>query len=332
MNPPVYHDEDADLTIVRSKRLAIIGYGNQGSAQAQNLRDSGVRELVVGNIDDHYKEAAIADGFQVLPIPEAAAWGEVLFLLIPDEDQPRVLHEQMVPRLQTGDALVVASGYNLAFTLFDVPDGIDVVMVAPRMVGAAVRERFLRGEPYPSFVSVERDASGNALALALSIARGIGATRGGSVGSTALEEAALDLFGEQAIWPAILVVLRTAFEVLLEAGFTEEAILHELYLSREPLEIFKLIADRGLFGQLTLHSRTSQFGQLRASAADDGAWLKERFARVLHEDILSGKFAREWSDVQAGGSEELARLRAEALASPISQAEARVMEQSQSSA
>lgn len=324
MSTPIYYDKDADLSIVQSKRLAFIGYGNQGAAQAQNLRDSGVSEILIGNREDAYKDAAIADGFSVVPISEAAAWGDVVFLLIPDEEQPQVFREQIAPYLRTGSTLVVASGYNVAFQLFDLPDVIDVIMVAPRMIGAGVRERYLRGEPYPCFASVERDVSGNAFRLALSIAHGIGATRGGAILSSAREEAALDLFSEQAIWPVLIVAFRTAYEVLHQAGFSDEAILYEMYLSKEPAEVFERIAEQGLFGQLTLHSHTSQYGQLRASLADDGSWLYERFKRVLNDDILSGRFAREWSDVQAKGLEHLEQMRAKALASDLARADANV--------
>ena len=324
MSTLVYFDADSDLSSIQTKRLAFIGYGNQGAAQAKNLRDSGVREILIVNREDAYKEAASAVGFQVVPIPEAAAWGDVVFLLIPDEEQPAVFREQIAPHLRRGSTLVVASGYNIAINLFDLPGSIDVVMVAPRMIGAGVRERYLRGEPYPCFVSVEREVSGNALKLALSIARGIGATRGGAIGSSAREEAALDLFSEQAIWPVILAAFRAAYEVLHEAGFSDEAILYEMYLSKEPVEVFDRIAEQGLFGQLPLHSHTSQYGQLRALAADDGAWLRERFKRVLEDDILSGRFAKEWSDVQEKGQERLEQLRAEALKSSIARAEAKV--------
>jgi len=327
MSTPIYFDKDADLSIIQSKRLAIIGYGNQGAAQSQNLRDNGVSEILIGNREDEYKVAALANGFQVVPIPEATAWGDIVFLLIPDEDQPQVFREQIAPYLHPGTTLVVASGYNVAFQLFDLPDFIDVIMVAPRMIGAGVRERYLHGEPYPCFVSVERDVSGNAFKLALSIARGIGATRGGAILSSAREEAALDLFSEQAIWPVILVAFRTAYQVLHEAGFSDAAILYEMYLSKEPAEVFERIAEQGLFGQLTLHSHTSQFGQLRASLADDGSWLYERFKHVLQDDILSGRFAREWSDVQAKGLEHLEQMRAEALANSLAQAEAHVRDE-----
>ncbi|HEX6108555.1 MAG TPA: NAD(P)-binding domain-containing protein [Ktedonobacteraceae bacterium] len=324
MNTPIYYDNDAELSILQAKRLAFIGYGNQGAAQSQNLRDNGVSEILIGNREDAYKAAAIADGFQVVPIPEAAAWGDVVFLLIPDEVQPQVFREQITPYLKTGATMVVASGYNVAFQLFDLPDSIDVIMVAPRMIGTGVRERFLRGEPYPCFVSVEHDVSGNAFKLALSIARGIGATRGGAILSSAREEAALDLFSEQATWPFIMAAFRTAYQVLHEAGFSDEAILYEMYLSKEPVEVFDRIADQGLFGQLTLHSHTSQYGQLRALLTDDGSWLYEKFKRVLEDDILSGRFAHEWSDVQANGLEHLEQMRATALASDLARADERV--------
>src|SRR6266567_3791750 len=268
MSTPIYYDKDTDLAIVQEKRLAFIGYGNQGAAQSQNLRDSGVSEILIGNLD-------------------------------------------------------VASGYNVAFQLFDLPNFIDVIMVAPRMIGSGVRQRYLSGEPYPCFISVERDISGNALKLALSIGHGIGATRG-AILSSAREEAALDLFSEQAIWPVILVAFRTAYKVLHEAGFSDEAVLYEMYLSKEPAEVFERIADQGLFGQLTLHSHTSQFGQLRALLADDGSWLYEKFKRVLEDDILSSRFAHEWSDVQAKGMEQLEHMRATALASDLAQADERV--------
>ncbi len=324
MSTPIYHDSDADLSIIQNKRLAFIGYGNQGAAQAKNLRDSGVAEIVIGNRNDAYKDAAVADGFRVVSIAEAAAWGDVVFLLIPDEYQPQLFHEHIAPHMRPGTALVMASGYNIAFNLLALPDNIDVIMVAPRMIGAGVRERYLRGEPYPCFVSVERDVSGQALPLALSIARGIGATRGGAIQSSAREEAALDLFSEQAVWPTIIVAFQQAYKVLHQAGFSDEAILYEMYLSKEPAEVFERMAEQGFFGQLTLHSHTSQYGQLRAVAADNGTWLRDRFKRVL-DDILSGSFAREWSDVQAKGEERLEQMRAEALTSPFAQAEKRVM-------
>jgi len=323
MSTPIYSDKDADLSLLQTKRLAFIGYGNQGAAQSQNLRDSGVLQILIGNRNDAYKDTAIADGFRVVPIAEAAAWGDVVFLLIPDEVQPQVFREQIAPQLKTGATLVVASGYNVAFQLFDLPNSIDVIMVAPRMIGSGVRQRYLSGEPYPCFISVEHDTSGNALKLARSIGHGLGATRG-AILSSAREEAALDLFSEQAIWPFIMAAFRTAYKALHEAGFSDEAILYEMYLSKEPAEVFDRIAEQGLFEQLTLHSHTSQYGQLRALLADDGSWLYEKFKRVLEDDILSGRFAHEWSNVQAKGLEHLEQMRATALASDLAKADERV--------
>lgn len=328
MSVTVYYDSDADLALVQGKRLSILGYGNQGAAQAQNLRESGVADIVIGNRADEYRDAALLAGFPVMSLPEAATRGDIVFLLIPDEEQPRVFREQVAAYLRPHTTLVVASGYNLAFQLMELPESVDVVMVAPRMIGAGVRDRFVRGEAYPCFVSVERDVSGNALATALSIARGIGATRGGALASSAREEAALDLFSEQAIWPKILQVLQAAYDVLHAAGFSDEAILYEMYLSKEPAEVFERFAEQGAFGQLTLHSHTSQYGQLRALLAEDNRELSGHFARILHDDILSGAFAREWSNVQAAGQGRLEQLRGRAQQSSLARAEARVLDQS----
>jgi ketol-acid reductoisomerase len=325
MSATVYYDTDADLAFVRGKRLAFLGYGNQGAAQAQNLRESGVQEIVIGNREDAYREAALQDNFSVMSLAQAAAWGDVVFLLIPDEEQPRVFREQVAPYLRPLTTLVVASGYTLAFQLLEPPESVDVVMIAPRMIGSGVRTRFVRGEAYPCFLSVERDVSGHALELALSIARGIGATRGGAIASSAREEAALDLFSEQAIWPKIFQILQTAYDVLHAAGFSDEAILYEMYLSKEPAEVFERFAEQGAFGQLTLHSHTSQYGQLRALLAEDNRELSGHFARVLHDDILSGAFAREWSDVQEAGADRLEQLRRMARHSALARAEARVL-------
>src|SRR5574340_579176 len=313
-------DKKAYLAIFLSKRLAFIGYGNQGAAQSQNLRNNGVSHILIGNQEDEYKNAALAEGFQVVSIAEAAAWGDVVFLLIPDEVQPEVFHEQIGPSLRPGATLVVASGYNVAFHLFDLPNTIDVVMVAPRMIGSGVRQRYLSGVPFPCFISVEQDTSGNALQLAQSIALGIGATHG-VIFSSAREEAALDLFSEQAIWPFIMAAFRAGYKVLHEAGFSYEAILNEMYLSKEPAEVFDRIAQEGLFEQLPLHSHTSQYGQLRALLAEDGTWLYEKFKHVLNDDILSGRFASEWSDVQAKGMERLEQMRAMALESDLAKAD-----------
>ncbi|MFC5061639.1 NAD(P)-binding domain-containing protein [Actinomycetospora atypica] len=312
-----------DLEALGGRTVGILGFGNQGAAQAANLRDSGV-PVIVGNRDDEHGAAATEEGFAPRPIAEAAAAADVVLLLVPDEVQPELVRDEVAPGLRAGDTLVVASGYNWHFGLLEVPEGVDVVMVAPRMIGAAVRDRYVSRVGFPCLVSVERDATGNAWATTMAIARGIGGTLGGAVESSAREEAALDLFSEQAVWPTVLGMLRTAHAVLTEAGFSEEAVLSELYLSGEPAEVFDHIARDGLFGQLGLHSRTSQYGQLRGLASADVTSLHERFSNVLHDDILSGAFAREWSRPEAG--ERLEELRREAETSTLAQAEAAVRE------
>lgn len=324
MHARIHRDDDVDPTALHGRTPAVLGFGNQGSAQARNLRDSGFAPLV-GNRDDAYAEPAREAGFEVLTIAEATRRGDVALLLVPDEIQPDLVTTDVTPNLTPGDTLVLASGYNWHFGLLDVPDGVDVVMVAPRMIGAAVRDRYVARTGFPCFVSVERDATGTAWATALGVAHAIGGTRGGAIESSAREEAALDLFSEQAVWPAVLDTLRSAHAVAVEAGFSEEAVLYELYLSAEPAEVFTHAARDGLFGQLGLHSRTSQYGQLRALrtlAAEYGQ--RERFARVLHDDILSGAFAAEWSTAEAG--ERLDAMRAEARTSPLAQAERGVRE------
>lgn len=327
MNARIYTDEDADIAVLRDHTIAVIGYGNQGSAQARNLRDSGVSGVIVGNREDEYRRRALDAGFPVYPIAEATRRADVVILLVPDEVAPSVYTEQIAPGLSTGDTVVVASGYNVTFGLIEAPAPVDMVMVAPRMIGAAVRSRYLEGTGYPCFVSAEQDASGSALDTALALARAIGGTRAGAITSSAREEAALDLFSEQALWPAILAVLRSGYEVLHEAGFSDEAVLYEMYLSGEPAEVFERSANEGLIEQLKLHSQTSQYGQLRGLLALDASELRSRFARVLHDDILSGAFAKEWSAASQDAEQRLARLAAEANAHPLAAAERSILSQ-----
>jgi ketol-acid reductoisomerase len=315
----------ADLGVLAGKRVAVIGYGNQGHAQAQNLRDSGA-DVLIGNREDEYGRRARADGFEVRPIRDAAAAADVVLLLIPDEVQPDVFGREVAPVLSPGSTLVVASGYCLTFGLLDLPPGVDVVMVAPRMIGEAVRDHYVRRVGFPCLLSVEQDATGDAHGVALAVARGIGVAAEDAVSSSAREEAALDLFSEQAVWPTMFALLQAAYEVLHEAGFNDAAILDELYLSGEPAEIFDRVARLGLLGQLGTHSTTSQYGQLRglSRSTDLVGRLKQTFATVLREDILSGAFAREWSRHGADGEATIAALRKQAADHPLIQAEQRV--------
>jgi ketol-acid reductoisomerase len=294
-----YYDEDADLGDLRGKTLVVIGYGNQGRAQALNLRDSGL-EVLVGLREDETRRQAGDDGFEVASIREAAARGRVALLLIPDEVMSHVFREEVLPGLSEGDAVCFASGYNVAFGFIEPPAGVDVVMVAPRMIGAGVRQRYVEGTGFPSFVGVHQDATGHALRTALAVARGIGSTKCGALALTFEEEAALDLFTEQAFGPAFGQVLLSAIQTLIDAGYPVEAAMIELILSGEFAYSLQKIAEMGFFEQMELHSHTSQYGSMTRSVRFMVPQIAQNMREVL-EEIRSGAFAREWEAEQRSG-------------------------------
>jgi ketol-acid reductoisomerase len=306
----IYHDNDADLGVLADKTVAVVGYGNQGRSQALNMRDSGL-EVIVGNIRDASFEQALTDGFQPTSISDAAAAADVVLLLTPDEVMPQVYAADVAPHMRPGNVLNFAHGYNIAFGLIEPAPEIDVVMVAPRMIGPGVRDAYLSGAGFPSFVGVHRDASGDARRRMLAIAKGIGSTRAGCIEMTMLDEAALDLFTEQGFGPAFGRVMMTAIDTLVEAGYPPEAVLLELYLSGELAYTFQKMRDVGLMRQMDFHSHTSQYGSITRSAkfADLEGTLKTRMEEVL-QDIRSGAFAAEWSGARASGPEMLESVRA----------------------
>jgi ketol-acid reductoisomerase len=220
-------------------------------------------------------------------------------LLIPDEVMPEVFKTHVAPNLVSGNLVVFASGYNIAFNLIQPPAYIDVALVAPRMIGIGVRETFISGTGFPSFVSVHNDATGSAKARMLAIAKGIGSTRAGCIEMSMHDEATLDLFTEQAFGPAFGRVLMTAIELLIEAGYPPEAVLLELYLSGEFAYSFEKMREVGMMKQMDFHSRTSQYGTVTRGARfmtlDEP--IKEKMSEVL-EEIRSGSFADEWSTQQ----------------------------------
>ena len=295
----IYTDADASLSPLSGATLAVLGYGNQGRAQALNLRDSGLR-VVVGNVDDDYARQARDDGFDPLPLAAATRAADAVLFLIPDEVQAEVYVRDVAPHLEAGDLLCFAHGYNVAFGLITAEPAIDVVMVAPRMIGAGVRQRYVEGTGFPSLVGVHHDATGGAHARMLAIARGIGSTRAGCLECSFRDEAALDLFTEQAFGPAMGAAMRAAMETLVEAGFPPEAALLELYLSGELAYSLGKAAELGMIAQWDLHSHTSQYGSMTRSARFADLDLKERMKAIL-EEIRSGAFAREWQAEQAAG-------------------------------
>lgn len=302
----IFHDEDAALDAVTSKAIAVIGYGNQGKAWAQNLRDSGL-DVRVGTVADASRAQAEADGFPVHDVPDAVANADVVCLLIPDEVMSDAVTTSVSPALKPGATVCFASGYAVAFDEAKLPAGIDIVLVAPRMIGVGVRDSYLDGSGFVAFVGVERDDTGRAWAVALGLARALGATKRGSVEMTFQQEALIDLFVEQAIAPALRKVWSDAAMVLLEAGIPLEAVLVEFYLSGEIERTYRAMREIGPTRQWQLHSQTSQYGTM--SRADRFAALDLATPmRTTIEEISSGAFAREWAGVRADGYKRMKEL------------------------
>jgi ketol-acid reductoisomerase len=291
----IFHEEDSTLEPIAGLAIAIVGYGNQGRSQALNLRDSGMRVLV-GNIDDDYRKTAIADGFSPLPIRQAAAQADVIFMLVPDEVMPEVYRDEVEPGLAPGKMLVFAHGYNVAFGLITPPPGVDVVMVAPRMIGAGVRDTYVSGAGFPSFVGVHQDASGRAQSRMLALAKALGSLRAGCIEMSFNDEATLDLFTEQAFGPAFGAVMGSAVNALVDAGYPPEAVLLELYLSGEFAYSLEKGREMGMRAQHRLHSHTSQYGTITRAPRffDLVGPMREKMSAILGE-IRSGAFAKEWS-------------------------------------
>jgi len=313
----VFYERDADLGFLQGKRVAVIGYGNQGRAQALNLRDSGVA-VQVGNIEDDYAVAARTDGFAPVAIPEAVKTADIVMILLPDEVQPKVYQDSISPHLRAGQTLSFASGYNVHFGLIVAPKDMDVIMVAPRTIGRQVRIAYEGGSGVNADVDAWQDYSGGAWATTLAIAKGIGCTRAGAFHTSFATEVELDLFSEQAVWPAILECLLTAYDFLIEKGYPKEAVALELYASGEPADIFLQMARQGIFEQMRFHSPTSQYGVLsrRAGATGGTEQLRDRMEKALAH-IRSGQFAREWKEEELAGYPVFQRLRRQAFEHPI---------------
>ncbi|CAA7265834.1 unnamed protein product [Cyclocybe aegerita] len=328
----IYYDSDADLSLLKDKQIVFLGYGNQGAAQAQNLRDSGIpnEKILIANREDSYVEDAKAKGFIVEhDFVKAANVADVLFLLIPDQVQPRIFNEQFAPHLKPTATIVIASGYNVFFKLLNFSPQQDVVMVAPRMIGSSVRSLYQKGKGYPCFVSVEQDGTGLGLSIALALSKAIGATKAGAIASSAREETAMDLFAEQGLWPNIIMLFREAFSVLKEAGCSDEALCYEMWMSKEPAEIFERAAEDGFIHQLKHHSTVSQYGQLSGALALDGAGARAHFKDILYNQVLNGNFCKEFSKLEAdleqdGPTNPINELYRRAEEMELAQAEKRV--------
>ncbi|MBD3213632.1 MAG: ketol-acid reductoisomerase [Candidatus Lokiarchaeota archaeon] len=288
----IYHEKDGNISDIKEKTVAIVGYGNQGRAQALNLRDSGIN-VIVGNREDEYKQFAKDDGFSTYSITEAVEKADIIFILIPDEILDEVFEQSIHPNLSKGNAIVFASGYNVGFGLIALPDDIDVLLLAPRMIGVGVREKFLDGEGFFSFIAIEQDATGGAKNILLALAKGIGTLKKGAVELTFKQEAELDLFNEQGFGPAFGRVLLTAIYTLLDAGYPPEAILIEMYMSGEMSYTYQAMAKVGLVKQVNFHSQTSQYGSMSRGIRFRKLPLRSKMEEIL-EEIQKGEFTEEW--------------------------------------
>ncbi|MCC6444561.1 MAG: ketol-acid reductoisomerase [Armatimonadetes bacterium] len=320
----VYYDEDADLNVLQGGRIAIVGYGNQGRAQALNMRDSGLH-VIVGSVADKSFEQAKSDGFEVMPIEEAARQAQIICLLVPDEAQQEIYETAIAPAMGPGKALDFAHGYNVCYGFIAPPPEADVIMVAPRMIGVGVRDMFVKGGGAPAYIAVGQDGSGKALDKALALAKAIGATRSGAMETTFIEETEIDHFMEQAVWAALTRILVLSYEFLVEEGYSPEMVALELYGSREAAEVLDRMAETGLFRQMNFHSRTSQYGTLSRGPRYIPEKIKETMQATL-EEIRTGVFAREWEMEQRLGYPVFNKIKARALSHPLNEAEDRMWE------
>jgi len=287
----MYYDRDVSLAALESKRVAIIGYGSQGHAHAQNLRDSGV-EVVVGVRQGRSREQAKADGFDVYAVAEATRLADVVVILLPDERQPEVYRAEIEPNLRPGHALVFAHGFNIHFNQITPSLDIDVLLVAPKGPGHLVRRVFTEGGGVPSLIAVHQDATGTAKALALAYTKGIGAARAAVIETTFEEETETDLFGEQAVLCGGLSgLVKAGFETLTEAGYQPEIAyfecLHEMKL------IVDLMYEGGLDYMRYSISDTAQWGDFTAGPRIVTDETKQEMKRLLTE-IQQGVFAKGW--------------------------------------
>ncbi|WP_142847276.1 ketol-acid reductoisomerase [Telmatospirillum sp. J64-1] len=289
----VYYDRDADVNLVKSKKVVIVGYGSQGHAHALNLRDSGVKDVAVAlRPGSPSAKKAEAEGLKVMSPAEAAKWGDLVMILTPDELQAELYNDHLRDNMKEGAALVFAHGLNVHFKLIEPRADLDVFMIAPKGPGHTVRGEYLKGGGVPCLVAVAQNASGNALELALSYASAIGGGRSGVIETTFREECETDLFGEQAVLCGGLTkLIQAGFETLVEAGYAPEMAyfecLHEVKL------IVDLIYEGGIANMRYSISNTAEYGDYVTGPRMVTDETKAEMKRVL-EDIQSGRFVRDW--------------------------------------
>ena len=311
---PLY-DDDADLSLLEGKTVAIIGYGSQGHAHALNLRDSGV-SVVIGLREGSESAAqAKAEGLEVLPVAEAASRGDIVVVLVPDELHHDVFVNEVADGLAPGNMLIFGHGFSVLYGEVEPPAEVDVALAAPKSPGHMVRRQYEEGSGVPGLIAIEQDATGNAQALALAYAKGIGCTRAGVFETTFKDETETDLFGEQAVLcGGASALVQAGFETLVEAGYDPQMAyfecLHELKL------IVDLMYEKGLAGMRYSISNTAEYGDYTRGNRVVNEETKAEMKRIL-EEIQSGEFAREWIAENRAGQENFKRMREEQATSQI---------------
>ena len=289
----VYYDRDADINLIKNKKVVIVGYGSQGHAHAANLRDSGVKDVAVAlRSDSKSIEKAKSAGFNVMNVAEASKWADVIMMLTPDELQGEIYKEDIEKNMKPGSAIAFAHGLNVHFNLIEPRDDIDVFMVAPKGPGHTVRSEYQKGGGVPCLIAINQDVSGNVHDIGLSYASAIGGGRSGVIETTFKEECETDLFGEQTVLCGGLVeLIRTGYEVLTEAGYAPEMAyfecLHEVKL------IVDLIYEGGIANMNYSISNTAEYGEYVTGPRIITSETKAEMKRILN-DIQSGKFTRDW--------------------------------------
>jgi ketol-acid reductoisomerase len=311
----IYYDQDADQKHLESKTIAIIGYGSQGHAHSQNLRDSGLNVIVAEKEGTPNWDKAIADGFKPVSAAEATKQADWVHILLPDEIQSIIYEKEIAQNLKEGATLAFSHGFNIRFEEIKPAANVNVVMVAPKGPGHLVRRQFEEGKGVPCLVAIEQDATGNALDIALAYAKGIGGTRGGVIETTFSEETETDLFGEQVVLCGGLVeLIKNGFETLVEAGYQPEIAyfecLHEVKL------ITDMIFEDGIAWMNHSISNTAEWGEYVTGKRIITKNSKEEMKKVL-EDIKSGKFAKEWLTETRNGMKTLTKKREDLAKHPI---------------
>ncbi len=311
----VYHDNDIDIRPILSKTVGIIGYGSQGHAQAQNLRDSGVKVLVAEVPGTDNFRLAVKHGFTPLSAAEVAKKADLVQILLPDEIQKKVYEAEIGLALSAGKTLGFSHGFNIHFKQIVPPKNVDVIMVAPKGPGHTVREQFVEGAGVPALFAVHQDATGQARALAMAYAKALGAARAGVLETTYAEETETDLFGEQAVLcGGATSLIKAGFETLVEAGYQPELayfeVLHELNL------IVKLLVQGGLSYMWYSVSNTAEYGGLTRGDVLIDAAVRERMKKIL-ADIRSGAFAKEWVEECKAGGKKFKALEAKERSHPV---------------